>query len=103
MNTPLPSREKLLKQVLVRAVTSPPSLLLGSAGLLMLNPEAWPAGLAALAAQAGWVWYRVRDPRFAKASSDEMLRQRCRELLQRLEELTSVLDRDTATALSAIV
>jgi hypothetical protein len=109
--TPLPNREQLFRQVLIRAVTSPPSLLLGSTGLLLLAspvagpvaPVAWLVGLTALAADAGWIWNRVRNPGFARHSSDEMLRQRWRDLLHRLEELTAVLDRDTAAALSAIV
>jgi uncharacterized protein (DUF2236 family) len=45
----------------------------------------------------------VRDPEFARSSSEEMLRMRWRELITQLEHLTTVLDHDTASALSGIV
>jgi chromosome segregation ATPase len=100
---PLSSRDHLLQAVIVRALTSPVSLFLGASGLLLvLSPAAWPYGLAVLAAEAGWVASRVCDPRSARASAEELQRQRWRDLIDRLEALTSVLDRETASLLSAI-
>lgn len=97
-------RDLLLREVILRAVTAPPSLFLaGLGGLLTISPYAWPAGLAALAAEAGWIWWRVRDSRFASECSQLVQRQRWRALITRLEELSGVLDPTTATALSSIV
>lgn len=97
-------RDLLLREVILRAVTSPPSLFLaGLGGLLTISPYAWPAGLAALAAEAGWIWWRVRDSRFASECSQQVQRQRWRALITRLEELSGVLDPTTAAALSSIV
>ncbi|MFN3652183.1 MAG: hypothetical protein ACK47B_21610 [Armatimonadota bacterium] len=96
-------RDTLLKQVVVRAVTAPPSLFLGTLGVLLLPGPAWPAGIAALLADAGWVWVRVRDPRFAHESSETRQRQRWQELIHRLENLAATLDPATAACLSAIV
>jgi hypothetical protein len=102
--TALPHGERLLGRVLLRAATSPLSLFLGATGLLLVGtPDAWAVGAAALALDLGWVWSRVRDPEFARSSSEEMLRSRWRELITRLEHLTTVLDHETAAALSGIV
>lgn len=99
-----PTRENLFREVVTRTVTSPPALFLTTLGaLLTLSPELWPAGLAALAADAGWIWWRIRDPRHARDCSEQMQRQRWRTLISRLETLTRVLDPATATALSSIV
>jgi hypothetical protein len=97
-------REQLLKQVVVRALTSPVSLYLGATGLLLLaTPATLPVGIALLVADAGWVWSRIRDPEYARVSSDERLRRRWRDAMERLEDLTAVLDRETAAALAEIV
>jgi len=102
--TPPPSQDRLLKHVVTRALTSPPSLFMGATGVLLaLSPVAWPAGVAVLTFQVGWVWLRIRDPRHARASLEEGVRRRWMAQINRLEELASVLDRDTAGVLSAIV
>jgi hypothetical protein len=49
------------------------------------------------------VWYRIRDPQEAQQTSEELQRQRWRDLITRLEGLGSVLDRETSAALSGIV
>ncbi len=101
---PQSSRDNLFRQVVVGAVTSPVSLFLGSAGLLLsINPVTWPAGLAFLAAEAGWLWTRIRDPRAAQACSEERRRRQWSALMDRLEDLTTSLDPDTASALASIV
>ena len=101
---PLPSRDQLFREVVTRAVTSPVSLFLTTTGLLLVSsPAAWPLGVAALAAESAWVWYRVRDPRHARQSSEAMLRARWHELVRRLEQISGVLDHDTAAALAGIV
>lgn len=98
------SRESLFREVVTRAVASPPSLFLAGLGaLLAASPHTWPAGVATLALEAGWVWWRVRDARFAAECSQIRQRQRWRALISRLEELSGVLDAHTATALNAIV
>lgn len=98
------SRESLFREVVARAVASPPSLFLAGLGaLLTASPHTWPAGLAALALEAGWVWWRIRDSRFAAECSEIRLKQRWRALINRLEELSGVLDPHTAAALNAIV
>jgi hypothetical protein len=90
--------------VVSRAVTSPGSLFLVTTGLLLgLTPETWAFGAGFLAAEGALIWWRVRDPRHAGVCSEEMLRQRWRGQLNRLEEVATVLDRETAAALSAIV
>lgn len=100
----LPNRDRLLSRVLLRAATSPLSLFLAATGLLLVgSPDAWPFGAGVLVLDAGWIWSRFRDPRYARDSSEDMLRSRWRELISRLEHLSTVLDRDTAAALSAIV
>ena len=102
--TGLPNRERLLGRVLLRAATSPLSLLRGATGLLLVGtPDAWMIGAGALVLDVGWIWSRIRDPQYARASSEDMLRTRWRELITRLEHLSTVLDRETAVALSAIV
>jgi chromosome segregation ATPase len=102
--TSLPHGDRLLGRVLLRAVTSPVSLFLATLGLLLVgSPETWAVGAGALALDLGWVWWRVRDPEFARSSGEEMLRMRWRELISRLEQLTTVLDQETASALSGIV
>jgi hypothetical protein len=60
-------------------------------------------GAGALLLDVGWIWSRLQDPLYARASSEDMLRTRWRDLITRLEHLSTVLDRDTAAALSAIV
>jgi hypothetical protein len=101
---PLPNRDQLLKRVLLRAVTAPVSLFLLTAGLLLaVSSVAWPAGVALLGGELVWIWSRLRDTRYARESSDDMLRRRWRELIQRLEQISQMLDRDTAAALSAVV
>lgn len=98
------NREQLLKRVVIRAVTSPVSLFLGTTALLLTpTPDAWPAGLAALSAELAWVWSRVRNPALAAASQEELLQTRWRELIRRLEQLTGALDSETSTLLSGIV
>jgi hypothetical protein len=100
----LPNRDRLFGRVVRRAVTSPLSLFLTTTGLLLVgSPETWPFGLGALVLNAGWVWSRLLDPQYARASGDDMLRARWRELINRLEHLSTVLDRETAAALSSIV
>jgi hypothetical protein len=100
----LPNRDRLLGRVVLRAVTSPLSLFLATTGLLLAgSPETLAFGVGALVLDVGWVWSRLLDPRYARASSEDMLRARWRELISRLEHLTTVLDRETAAALSAIV
>lgn len=89
---------------MTRAVASPPALFLTTlGGILVLSPELWPAGLAALAADAGYLWWRIRDPRHALTCSDQMQRGRWRALITRIEELSAGLDAGTAAALQAIV
>jgi len=101
---PLPTRDHLLRQVVIRAATAPVSLFLGTTGLLLIaSPVAWPLGAAALAGEVGWLWYRIRDPHHAQVSSEEMLRTRWRDLITRLEDVGSSLDRGTAATLTAIV
>lgn len=100
----LPNRDRLFGRVVLRAVTSPLSLFLATTGLLLIGaPETWPFGLGALVLDVGWVWSRLLDPQYARASGEDMLRARWRELISRLEHLSTVLDRETAAALSAIV
>lgn len=100
----LPNRDRLFGRVVRRAVTSPLSLFLTTTGLLLVgSPETWPFGVGALVLNAGWVWSRLLDPQYARASGDDMLRARWRELINRLEHLSTVLDRETAAALSSIV
>lgn len=97
-------RERIFQRVLTRAVTSPVSLFLACTGLLLIgSPHTWAVGLTAFAAEAGWVWFRIRDPEQARTTSDEMLRRRWRELVHRQEALTSLLDRETSTILTSIV
>src|SRR3569833_2394861 len=99
-----PTRDQLLGQVISRAVGSPVSLFLATTGVLLtLSPDAWPVGLATLTAEAVWVWTRIRNPRYARESSDELLRVRWRETIQRLEHLTATLDAETSARLSSIV
>lgn len=99
-----PTRDQLLGQVISRAIGSPVSLFLGTAGILLtLSPDAWPLGLATLAAEGVWVWTRIRNPRYARESGDELLRVRWRETIQRLEHLTATLDAETSARLSSIV
>lgn len=101
---PLPTRDRLLKQVALRAATAPVSLFLGATGLLLIaSPVAWPLGVAAFAGELAWLWHRIRDPRHAQLSSDEMLRARWRDLIFRLEEVSRSLDRETAAILTAII
>ncbi len=98
------NREQLLKRVIIRAVTSPLSLFLGTTALLLTpTPDAWPAGLAALSAELAWVWTRVRNPALAATSQEELLQARWRELIRRLEALTGALDSETSTLLAGIV
>ncbi|HEU4751721.1 MAG TPA: hypothetical protein VFU47_01355 [Armatimonadota bacterium] len=98
------NRERVLGQVVTRAVTSPVSLFLATTGLLLVaSPVAWPLGVAALGAEAGWLWTRIRDPNLARQSGEELLRLRWRDLITRLEGLSSVLDRATAATLASIV
>src|SRR5687768_6083288 len=98
----LPTRDNLFREVVTRAVTSPVALFLTTfGGLLLLSPELWPAGVAGLGANAGWVWWRIRDSGYARECSEQMQRQRWRALISRLEELTTVLDHQTASALSS--
>lgn len=100
----LPNRDRLFGRVVRRAVTSPLSLFLATTGLLLVgSPETWTFGMGALVLNAGWVWSRLRDPQYARASGDDMLRARWRELINRLEHLSTVLDHETASALSSIV
>lgn len=100
----LDRREELLKQVVLSAVASPPSLFLGTLGILLAtSPVTWPVGAAALAADVVWLWCRIRDPRQARASGENLLRQRWRSVITRLEELAPALDRHTGAALAAIV
>ena len=97
-------RERVFRKVVARAATAPVSLFLCTTGLLLVvSPVAWPLGVAALAGEAAWIWFRIRDPQQARTSSEEMLRSRWRELVRRQEALTAVLDRDSALALTAIV
>jgi len=101
---PLSSRDQLLKRVVVRAATSPLSLFLGTTGLLLVaSPPTMLFGLAALGLEAAWLWSRIRDPHSAEVCGEEMQRSRWRDLITRLEDLTGVLDRDTAAALARIV
>ena len=101
---PMSSRDEILKHVILRAVTSPVSLFLGTSGLLLVAGQVtWPFGLVALAAEIGWVWSRIRDPGYAQASSEEVIRQRWRDLVNRLEEMAAVLDRETSATLASIV
>lgn len=101
--SPLPNRDQLFKEVLLRAVTSPLSLLAGTTGVLLLPGPAWPFGLAALMVDAVWVWVRVRDPEYAQWCSDLMSRRRWRDLIQRLEMLSGALDTETSGVLAGIV
>src|SRR5437764_2086044 len=100
---PLPGRDQLLKEVIIRAVASPASLLAGATGLLLLPGPAWPGGLCLLVIDAAYVWARIRDPAHAEASSEAMIGRRWRNLIQRLEELSTALDPETSAALSGIV
>jgi hypothetical protein len=101
---PLPTQEHLLKRVVLRAVTSPGSLFLASTGVLLaFSPDTWHVGAGFLMAELGWLWWRIRDPRHARLSSEEMLRRRWHAQINRLEELSGTLDRDTAGTLSQIV
>src|SRR4051812_20026516 len=100
---PLPGRDQLLKEVIIRAVASPLSLLVGATGLLLLPGPAWPAGLTALAVDAVYIWTRIRNPVHAEASSEAMIGRRWRDLIQRLEELSTALDPETSATLSGIV
>jgi hypothetical protein len=100
----LPNRDRLFGRVVLRAVTSPLSLFLATTGLLLVSaPETWPMGIGALVLDAGWIWSRLLDPQYARASGEDMLRARWRVLITRLEHLSTVLDRETAAALSSIV
>src|SRR5688572_2689535 len=101
--SPLRSRDQLFKEVVIRAVTAPLSLFAGTTGLLLIPGPAWPFGLAILTLDALWVWIRIRDPGHAQASSEAMTRRRWRELIQRLEGLSTTLDAETSEALSGIV
>lgn len=98
------TRERLFRKVVVRAVTSPVSLFLGTVAVLLIpTPDAWGVGLGALTAELTWIWTRVRNPVHAAASQDEMLQTRWRDLIRRLEDLSAALDPDTAALLSGIV
>lgn len=100
----LPNRDRLFSRVVLRAVTSPLSLFLATTGLLLASaPETWPFGVGALVLDAGWIWSRLLDPSYARASGEDMLRARWRELISRLEHLSTILDRETSAALSSIV
>lgn len=100
----IPHRERLFWQVVTRALTSPPSLLLLTSGLLLtVTPQAWAAGLGLLAAETLWLWTCIRNPANARASNSDLQRRRWEELVARLEAMNSVLDRDTAVTLAAIL
>jgi hypothetical protein len=97
-------RDRLLKQVVLRAATSPISLFLVTSGVLLVtSPVAWPVGGVLLAAEGAWLWSRIRDPSYARASSEDLQRRRWDGLVERLEAISGMLDRDTALALAAIV
>ena len=98
------SRDRLLKQVILRAATSPVSLFLTTSGALLATSSlTWPLGAMMFLAEGVWLWSRIRDPRSARASSEDLQRRRWDALVERLEALSGVLDRDTALALAAIV
>lgn len=100
----LPERDRLLKEVVTRAVTSPVSLFLATTGVLLAaSPIAWPVGIGVLILDAGWIWARIRDPLHAQNSSEELLRHRWREAVTRLEALTGLLDPHTAGILAEIL
>jgi chorismate mutase len=102
--SPLPTGTELLKHVTIRACTSPVSLFFGTAGVLLLSqPATLPIAGVAFALQGLWVWSRIRSPSFARAGSEEMMAAHWRGLLNQLEGLVGLLDRDTATVLAAIV
>ncbi|MBM3458386.1 MAG: hypothetical protein FJX77_07630 [Armatimonadetes bacterium] len=99
----LPDRDDLLRCTAQRAATSPPSLFLGSAGLLLLlSPATWPAGIASFLLQGVWLWTRIRNEDYVRESGQLLLHQHRRRLVERLDELSGGLDRETAARLSAI-
>jgi hypothetical protein len=99
-----PTRDNLLKEVLTRAATSPESLFLATTGVLLtLNPQTWPIGVAALVADVGLLWSRLRNSQYAHGISEQMQRTQWREMINRLEQLSAILDHETSAALASIV
>jgi hypothetical protein len=97
-------RDALLRQVVARAVTAPPSLFLLSAGsLLAVSPHAWALGLGLLGAELGYLWWRIRDPSHAHQSQELLERRRWRDLITQLEAAAAASEEPTASSLAAIV
>lgn len=97
-------RDQLGARIVERAVTSPLSLFLGSAGLLMVTSQpTWQVGAAVLAGNFVLVWTRLRSTRLATEVAEELARHRWWELINRLEAATAELDPATAASLQSMV
>lgn len=105
MNQAPPTRrERLLTQVVQRAVFSPPSLgLLTAALVFATHPSTWLPGAALAILNCGYLFLRVRSPEYIRRVSEELYRDRWREQIARAEELQRSLDRGTASLLGSLI
>lgn len=100
----MPEREAYVRDLMVRSITTPVSLLMLSSGaLLSIQPQTLIGGALTLVVCVGLAWRRMHSPRFVREARLEHAAQRSRRLLFRLDEVARSLDPQLSGVLRGIL